>query len=152
MKELFQCSFRCTKLKCGVIWAFMVTPAPGSRRERNLDSAERGTADWSTTFLWLGTIIQFSWYHVDTFKPPATIVYICSKSWHLKNKLPLLVLYRERPCMCVCVCVCVTLALSLSLSVCAHIHAPHCSNLTDECVESESLQKPCWAAGLMTAF
>ncbi len=26
MKELFQLSFRCTKLKCGVIWAFVVMP------------------------------------------------------------------------------------------------------------------------------
>ncbi len=26
MKELFQLSFRCTKLKCGIIWAFVVIP------------------------------------------------------------------------------------------------------------------------------
>ncbi len=39
MKELFQLSFRCTKLKCGVIWAFVVTSAPGPRRERHLGSA-----------------------------------------------------------------------------------------------------------------
>ncbi len=37
MKELFP--FRCTKLKCGVIWAFMVTSTPGPRLERNLGSA-----------------------------------------------------------------------------------------------------------------
>ncbi len=39
MKELFRFPFRCTKLKCGVIWAFMVTSAPGPRREHNLGSA-----------------------------------------------------------------------------------------------------------------
>ncbi len=39
MKELFQFPFRYTKLKCGVIWAFMVTSAPGPRREHNLGSA-----------------------------------------------------------------------------------------------------------------
>ncbi len=39
MKELFQVSFRCTKLKCGVIWAFVVTSATGPRCERHLGSA-----------------------------------------------------------------------------------------------------------------
>ncbi len=39
MKELFQLSFRCTKLKCGVIWAFVVMSAPGPRREHHLGSA-----------------------------------------------------------------------------------------------------------------
>ncbi len=39
MKELFQLSFRCTKMKCGVIWAFVVMFAPGTQRERHLGSA-----------------------------------------------------------------------------------------------------------------
>ncbi len=39
MKELFQLSFRCTKLKCGVIWAFVVMSAPGPWRERHLGPA-----------------------------------------------------------------------------------------------------------------
>ncbi len=39
MKELFQLSFRCTKLKCGFIWAFVVMSSPGPRRERHLGSA-----------------------------------------------------------------------------------------------------------------
>ncbi len=30
MKELFQLSFRCTKLKCGVIWAFCGNVRPGT--------------------------------------------------------------------------------------------------------------------------
>ncbi len=36
MKELFQLSCRCTKLKCGVIWAFVVMSAPGPWRELHL--------------------------------------------------------------------------------------------------------------------
>ncbi len=39
MKELFQLSFRCTKLKCGVIWAFVVMSAPGSWLELHLGPA-----------------------------------------------------------------------------------------------------------------
>ncbi len=39
MKELFQLSFRCTKLKCGVIWAFVVMSAPGPWRELYLGPA-----------------------------------------------------------------------------------------------------------------
>ncbi len=39
MKELFQLSFRCTKLKCGIIWAFVVMSAPGPQRGRHLGSA-----------------------------------------------------------------------------------------------------------------
>ncbi len=39
MKELFQFSFRCTKLKCGVIWAFVVMSGPGPWRKRHLGPA-----------------------------------------------------------------------------------------------------------------
>ncbi len=39
MKELFQLSFRCTKLKCGDIWAFVVMSASGPQRGRHLGSA-----------------------------------------------------------------------------------------------------------------
>ncbi len=39
MRELFQLSFRCTKLKCGIIWAFVVMSAPEPQRGRHLGSA-----------------------------------------------------------------------------------------------------------------
>ncbi len=44
MKELFQ--FRCTKLKCGVIWAFVVMSAPGPRHGCHLGSAACRVPCW----------------------------------------------------------------------------------------------------------
>ncbi len=41
MKELFQLSCRCTKLKCGVIWAFVVMSAPGPWRKLHLGDRSR---------------------------------------------------------------------------------------------------------------
>ncbi len=39
MKDLFRFPFRCTKLKCGIIWAFVVMSAPEPQRGCHLGSS-----------------------------------------------------------------------------------------------------------------
>ncbi len=44
MKELFQLLFRCTKLKCGVIWAFVVMSAASRVEEPSRGAGGRVAA------------------------------------------------------------------------------------------------------------
>ncbi len=39
IKEMFQLPFQCAKLKCGIIWAFVVISALGPQRGCHLGSA-----------------------------------------------------------------------------------------------------------------
>ncbi len=65
MKELFQLSFRCTKLKCGVIWAFVVMPTSVPPRVKSLRvgcGGRQGRCAAAAFFRVGGTVVKSAYY------------------------------------------------------------------------------------------